>query len=69
LERGKFNTEPLRDPYSSFSIPAAIGETVQRDGFVFTDVTSKATLPHRGSHAEEMILPIQSVPGSVSYLV
>jgi hypothetical protein len=31
----------------SYPISVAIGETVERDGFVFTDVTPKVSLQHR----------------------
>ena len=46
-ERGEFHTMAIAGPMFSHPIPVAIGETVERDGFVFTDVTPKASLPHR----------------------
>jgi uncharacterized protein (TIGR00290 family) len=45
-ERGEFHTVAIAGPMFSHSIPVAIGETVERDGFVFTDVTPKGSLPH-----------------------
>jgi uncharacterized protein (TIGR00290 family) len=37
-ERGEFHTVVLDSPDFSAPIPAAVGETVERDGFLFTDV-------------------------------
>lgn len=46
-ERGEFHTVAVAGPMFSYPISVAIGETVERDGFVFTDVTPKVSLPHR----------------------
>ncbi|MGA2973948.1 MAG: hypothetical protein ABSF77_01415 [Spirochaetia bacterium] len=43
-EQGEFHTMAIAGPMFSSPIPVAIGETVERDGFVFTDVTLKASL-------------------------
>jgi uncharacterized protein (TIGR00290 family) len=45
-EHGEFHTVAIAGPMFSHPIPVAIGETVERDGFVFTDVTPKGSLPH-----------------------
>lgn len=37
-ERGEFHTLAVAGPMFSRSIPFSIGETVERDGFIFTDV-------------------------------
>ena len=46
-ERGEFHTVAIAGPMFSHPITVAIGETVERDGFVFTDVTPTASSPHR----------------------
>jgi uncharacterized protein (TIGR00290 family) len=46
-ERGEFHTVAIAGPMFSHPIAVAIGETVERDGFVFTDVTPTASSPHR----------------------
>jgi diphthamide synthase (EF-2-diphthine--ammonia ligase) len=46
-ERGEFHTVAITGPMFSYPIPVAIGETAERDGFVFTDVLLQASQPHR----------------------
>jgi uncharacterized protein (TIGR00290 family) len=44
-ERGEFHTVAIAGPMFSHPISVTIGETVERDGFVFTDVMPKASPP------------------------
>jgi diphthamide synthase (EF-2-diphthine--ammonia ligase) len=47
-ERGEFHTCALAGPMFSERVDASVGITVERDGFVFTDLTLR-TLPARAS--------------------
>jgi diphthamide synthase (EF-2-diphthine--ammonia ligase) len=40
-ENGEFHTAVTAGPMFAHDIPVRIGETVERDGFVFTDVIAE----------------------------
>jgi uncharacterized protein (TIGR00290 family) len=48
-ERGEFHTFAYRGPMFPRPIPIDTGDTVERDGFVFTDLTLCPTTPHASS--------------------
>jgi uncharacterized protein (TIGR00290 family) len=48
-ERGEFHTFAYRGPMFPSPIPIETGDTVERDGFVFTDLTPCRTIPHASS--------------------
>jgi len=48
-ERGEFHTFAYRGPMFPRPIPIDTGDTVERDGFVFTDLTLCQTTPHASS--------------------
>jgi diphthamide synthase (EF-2-diphthine--ammonia ligase) len=48
-ERGEFHTFCHAGPMFASPVPVSVGESVERDGFWFADLTARAATNHSGS--------------------
>ena len=56
-ERGEFHTFAFAGPMFAYDVDVHLGEVVERDGFVFADLTSASALPFPESLCHECAAP------------